>query len=121
LTLANSNGASLISWLLPSANFVLQRTPNLAHPNWTDVTNPPSLSLSNLQNQVTVPQSGGSAFYRLSLSNLRINQGIDFFPKQHYSPPEPCNVCKVLRAGLALAQSVWVQPSEQPPGLFKAN
>jgi hypothetical protein len=52
------------------------------------------------------------AFYRLSLSNLRVNKGIDFFPKQHYSSAETCNVCKVLRARLTLAQSVWVQPSE---------
>jgi hypothetical protein len=61
------------------------------------------------------------AFYRLSLRNLRIDQDINFFPKQHYSPAETCNVGKVLSAGLALAQSVCVQPSEQPAGLFKAN
>jgi hypothetical protein len=29
------------------------------------VTNPPVLNLTNLQNQVTLPLSGGSGFYRL--------------------------------------------------------
>jgi len=43
------------------------------------------------------------AFYRLSLSNLGFNQGIDFVAKQHYSPSETYNVSKVLGAGLTLA------------------
>jgi hypothetical protein len=55
------------------------------------------------------------------LGDLQLNQGINFFPKQHYSRSETCNVRKVLRASLTLAERVWVQASEQSAGLFKAN
>jgi hypothetical protein len=33
--------------------------------NWTDVTNPPTLNLTNLQNQVALPLPAGNVFYRL--------------------------------------------------------
>jgi hypothetical protein len=33
--------------------------------SWTDVTNPPVLNLTNLQNEVTLPMHAGSGFYRL--------------------------------------------------------
>ena len=48
---------------MPSTNFVLQQSADLL--SWTDVTNPPVLNLTNLQNQVTLPPSGSSGFYRL--------------------------------------------------------
>ena len=33
--------------------------------NWADLTNTPILNLTNLQNEVTLPFSGGDAFFRL--------------------------------------------------------
>ena len=33
--------------------------------NWTDVTNPPVLNLTNLQNQVILFPPGSNTFYRL--------------------------------------------------------
>jgi hypothetical protein len=33
--------------------------------SWTDVTNPPVLNLTNLQNEVTLPMHAGCGFYRL--------------------------------------------------------
>jgi hypothetical protein len=48
------------------------------------------------------------SFSRVRLGNLQLNQDINFFPKQHDPPSETCNVSKVFRAGLTLAQSVWV-------------
>ena len=51
-----------ISWLIPSLDFTLQQSPDLL--NWTDVTNPPVLNLTNLQNQVALPPPGNS-FFRL--------------------------------------------------------
>jgi hypothetical protein len=33
--------------------------------NWTDLSNTPILNLTNLQNEVTLPFSGGEGFYRL--------------------------------------------------------
>ena len=52
-----------LGWTVPSTNFVLQQSADLT--SWTDVTNPPVLNLTNLQNQVTLPPSGNSGFYRL--------------------------------------------------------
>lgn len=56
----------MISWLVPSTNFVLQRSLDLTTTSWSTVTNPPVLNLTNLQNQVTLTLPAGSAFYRLS-------------------------------------------------------
>lgn len=55
----------LISWTVPSLNFVLQLSPDLLPGNWTDVTNVPILCFSNLQYQVTLPPSGTNLFFRL--------------------------------------------------------
>src|SRR6185312_9947536 len=55
-----------ISWLIPSTNFVLQQTADLANPTWTPVSTTPTLNYTNLQQQVTVPAAGSNAFFRLS-------------------------------------------------------
>ena len=56
-------GSLTLAWTVPSTNFVLQQSADFD--SWTNVTNPPALNCSNLQNQVTLPPSGSSAFYRL--------------------------------------------------------
>ena len=61
LTPANTNLA--VSWFIPSINIVLQQSSDLT--TWADVTNVPVLNLTNLQNQVTLPSSNASGFYRL--------------------------------------------------------
>ena len=68
MTVAPSMGITLtntllLSWLIPSANFALQQSSDLA--NWSDVTNEPVLNLTNLQNQVMLPASSSSLFFRL--------------------------------------------------------
>jgi len=63
LTTTNSN--LVVSWLIPSTNFVLQQNSNLAMGNWSNVANAPALNLTNLQNQVTLPAPAGNAFFRL--------------------------------------------------------
>ncbi len=65
LNIAASNKLAL-SWLMPSANLVLQQNSDLTTANWTDVTNTPILNLTNLQNQVFLPMSGSNSFYRLA-------------------------------------------------------
>jgi hypothetical protein len=55
----------MVSWLVPSTNFVLQRNLDLTTTQWANVTNPPVLNLTNLQNQVALPLPAGSVFYRL--------------------------------------------------------
>ena len=63
LSLSASNNQSFLSWIIPSLDFTLQQSPNML--NWTDVTNPPVLNLTNLQNQVPLPPPGGNSFFRL--------------------------------------------------------
>jgi hypothetical protein len=52
-----------LAWTVPSTNFVMQQSADLT--SWTNVTNPPILNLTNLQNQVTLSPSNCSGFYRL--------------------------------------------------------
>jgi hypothetical protein len=52
-----------ISWVIPSTDSVLQESLNLV--DWSDVTNEPTLNLTNLQNQVTLPLSESNNFFRL--------------------------------------------------------
>ena len=63
LNLSASDNDTAISWLIPSLDFTLQQSPDLL--NWTDVTNPPVLNLTNLQNQVVLPPADGNSFFRL--------------------------------------------------------
>ncbi|HTR41027.1 MAG TPA: hypothetical protein VMH87_05380 [Pseudomonadales bacterium] len=58
-------GTILLSWLIPSANFVLEQNSNLTTPNWSIVTNIPAWNLANLHDEVTLPLAGGTTFYRL--------------------------------------------------------
>jgi hypothetical protein len=61
--LTNSN--LTVSWLIPSAGFLLQQNTNPASTNWFNGTNPPVLNLTNLQNQVTLPVKAAPRFFRL--------------------------------------------------------
>ena len=63
LNLTSSSNNNSISWIIPSTNFMLQQSSDLTA--WADVTNVPVLNLTNLQNQVTLPSSNASGFYRL--------------------------------------------------------
>lgn len=65
LGLRRSAGNLVASWTLPSRKFVLQETTDLGSPTWTNVTTPPVLNSTNLQQQVTVPAATGGRFYRL--------------------------------------------------------
>jgi len=58
-----SNGNLTLSWIVPSANFVMQQSSDLI--NWTDAVATPTLNLTSLQNEVTLPLTGSSGFYRL--------------------------------------------------------
>ena len=53
----------ILSWTLPSMSFVLQQSPDLV--SWVNVTNTPTLNLTNLQDEVTLALSNSSSFYRL--------------------------------------------------------
>ena len=55
----------MVSWPVPSTNFVLQQNLNLSTGNWDVVTNEAVLNLTNLQYQVTLAPAN-SVFYRLA-------------------------------------------------------
>jgi hypothetical protein len=63
LNLAPANGNLALSWIVPSTNFVMQQSADLT--SWTDVTNPPTLNLTNLQDEVILSPTNSSGFYRL--------------------------------------------------------
>jgi hypothetical protein len=58
-----TNGNLALSWIVPSTNFVIQQSPDLS--SWTDMTNPPVLDLTSLQNEVILSPTNSSGFYRL--------------------------------------------------------
>jgi hypothetical protein len=60
-----ANGSLTLSWTVPSTNFVLQQNPVLSATNWTAVTNPPVLNLTNLQDEVVLSPTNNHCFYRL--------------------------------------------------------
>ncbi len=55
----------LLSWIVPSTAFVLQRTSSLSQPDWTDVVVEPTLNYARLKYEVRLQPPPGSAFYRL--------------------------------------------------------
>jgi hypothetical protein len=65
LNLGHNTNSAILSWTIPSTNFVLQQSSDLSTTNWSVVTNPPVLNLTNLQDQVTLPAPAASGFYRL--------------------------------------------------------
>jgi hypothetical protein len=64
LNIVPTNSSFQLSWIIPSTNFVMQQSSDLA--SWSDVTNTPVLNLTNLQDQITVAPSNSNGFYRLA-------------------------------------------------------
>src|SRR6267142_891633 len=65
LSIVSTVPGPLLSWVVPSADFTLQRAVDLFAPHWANVTNVPVLNLTNLQNQVTLPWGKKLEIYRL--------------------------------------------------------
>jgi hypothetical protein len=63
LNITPASGASTLSWLVPSTNFVLEQSSDLF--NWLEVTNAPVLDLNNLQDEVVLSPTNNLGFYRL--------------------------------------------------------
>jgi hypothetical protein len=63
MNITPTNGNLMLSWMVPSTNFVMQESPDLG--SWADMTNPPVLNLTNLQDEVILPPTNSSGFYRL--------------------------------------------------------
>jgi len=65
MSITPASNSFILSWIIPSTNFVLQQNFDLTATNWTPVTNTPALNLTNLQNQVIISPTTSSGFYRL--------------------------------------------------------
>jgi len=65
LNITRSDTHILLSWTVPSTDFVLQENSDLTSTKWNDVTNKPTLNLSRLQDEVTVTPRTSGRFYRL--------------------------------------------------------
>jgi hypothetical protein len=55
LTFAPSGGHLVLSWIVPSTNFILQQTSNIRATNWIASGNYPTLNLTNLQEELKFP------------------------------------------------------------------
>ena len=64
IELLNSN--IILSWPVPSTDFVLEQNSDLTPASWMNVTNTPILNLTNLQNEVILSLSNSFGFYRLA-------------------------------------------------------
>jgi hypothetical protein len=65
LTVSQSNQTLVISWPTGVGGYVLQQSPSLSAPAWTNVTN--AVNVVGGQNQVVVPVSGSALFFQLLL------------------------------------------------------
>ena len=63
---------NVISWTVPSAEFVLEQNPDLTSTNWAALEQSPVLDYSTVRYQVTVPAGGGPVFYRLASPQRRL-------------------------------------------------
>jgi hypothetical protein len=54
-----------LSWPALSQEYVLQQNLVFSSPNWFDITNQPTLNVTDLRNELALPSVSGSAFYRL--------------------------------------------------------
>jgi hypothetical protein len=55
-----------LSWLVPSTPFVLEQTADLRSTDWVAVPTSPTLNVTNLNYQLTLPAASGARLYRLT-------------------------------------------------------
>jgi hypothetical protein len=65
LSAAPSAGSLLLSWTVPSLEFVLERNSDLTTTNWAEVPPIPTLNFTNLHYELLLPQPNVNEFYRL--------------------------------------------------------
>jgi hypothetical protein len=66
LRIASRTSGTALSWMVPSASFVLQENVDLTASNWTDSLASPFLDYTTLEYQVTVGATTNQMFFRLS-------------------------------------------------------
>ncbi len=63
LNVKASTNDYLLSWLVPSTNFVAQQSSDLI--SWLSITDAPALNLTNLNNELSLSPTNSSGFFRL--------------------------------------------------------
>jgi photosystem II stability/assembly factor-like uncharacterized protein len=66
LSVGASGAGLLLSWIIPSQNFILQQNSDLGSTNWTKVGAAPVLNLKTLRNEVPITAPNDRMFYRLT-------------------------------------------------------
>jgi photosystem II stability/assembly factor-like uncharacterized protein len=66
LNISTTNAHPLVSWVVPSTNFVLQQVTGSFAGKWVTLTNKPKLNLTTLRNEVTLPVPSTNVFFRLA-------------------------------------------------------
>jgi hypothetical protein len=56
----------VVSWAVPSTNFVLQQNTDLTTSDWLTMPNTPVLNVTNLQYEIGLLPTNGAAYYRLT-------------------------------------------------------
>jgi hypothetical protein len=65
LSIAKIAGSVVISWPTNSGMFSFQSTPNLVMPDWTDLSEQPTVNLVGTNYQASLPLSASNVFFRL--------------------------------------------------------
>jgi hypothetical protein len=65
LRIVRSGPSIVVAWPNPSTGFVLQETPSLTSPNWTDVISPPFVADGEKRVPLILNSGPGARFYRL--------------------------------------------------------
>jgi hypothetical protein len=66
LSFTASGEALILSWTVPSMDFVLEQTSDLSTGTWAESSVTPTLNYATLQLEVTLPKTKGPTFYRLA-------------------------------------------------------
>ena len=66
LSIEGSGTSLVLSWVIPSRDFVLQQSSDLALASWSDVPIVPVSSWSTLRNEVRIPLPTTPLFFRLA-------------------------------------------------------
>ena len=65
LSLQPSGSGLVLSWMIAATNFIVQQRVELNAGSWLTLTNTSEINLSTLQNQMSLPGSNTSGFFRL--------------------------------------------------------
>jgi hypothetical protein len=65
LSIAPNGAESILSWTIPSTDFVLQQSSSLAPTNWSNLAVQPAFAFTNLSYQVSFAPTGSPSFFRL--------------------------------------------------------